>query len=52
MILLIIVLILLLAVGGPYMGYRQWGYNGGIGIFGLVLLLLLFFWLFGRGRFL
>jgi hypothetical protein len=50
MILLIVVLLLALGGGGGYYGYRRWGTGGGIGIFGLVLILLVLFYVFGGIR--
>jgi hypothetical protein len=47
LILLIVILLLLFGGGGGYYGYRNWGPRGGIGIFGLVLVVLLVWWLVG-----
>jgi hypothetical protein len=47
LILLIIVLMLAFSGGGGYYGYRRWGTGGGVGIFGLVLTILFFLYLFG-----
>ena len=40
LIVLILILLLLFGGGGGYYGYRRWGSGGGIGIFGLVLIIL------------
>ena len=40
MLLLIIILALLFAGGGGYYGYSQWGYGGGLGVVGTVVLIL------------
>lgn len=45
--LLVILLLLLLFVGG--FGYTRWGYQGGIGLGGILLLLLLLYLIFGQG---
>jgi Protein of unknown function (DUF3309) len=47
---LIIVLILLLGGGGGYYGYSRWGYGGGLGILGTVLLIVLILYLLGAMR--
>jgi len=47
MLLLLILLLLLLGGGGGYYGYSRWGTGGGIGIFGLVLIILLVYYLVG-----
>jgi hypothetical protein len=39
--LIILLVLLLLGGGGGYYGYSRWGASGGIGIFGLVLIILL-----------
>lgn len=46
MVLLLIILILLLG-GGGYYGYNRWGYGGGLGILGTVLLIVLVLYLLG-----
>ena len=46
-ILVIILLLLLLGGGGGYYGYSRWGTGGGVGIFGLVLIILLVIYLLG-----
>jgi hypothetical protein len=48
--LLIILLVLLLGGGGGYYGYSEYGAGGGIGILGVVLIIALGVFLFGRGR--
>jgi hypothetical protein len=50
LILLIIVLVLLFGGGGGYYGYSRWGYGGGLGIFGTVLLIVLVLYLLGMLR--
>lgn len=49
---LILVLILLLVFCGGF-GYHRYGYaqygNGGYGILGIVVLILVLYWLFGAG---
>jgi uncharacterized BrkB/YihY/UPF0761 family membrane protein len=47
LILLIIVLMLAFSGGGGYYGYRRGGTGGGVGIFGLVLIILVFLYLSG-----
>lgn len=47
MLIVLIVLLLLFGGGGGYYGYSRWGMEGGLGI---VLFILLLFFLFGRGR--
>lgn len=46
-ILIIVILILLLGGGGGYYGYNRYGGRGLGGVFGLVLIVLVAFWLFG-----
>lgn len=48
--LVIILLILLLGGGGGYYGYSRWGYGGGLGILGTVLLVVLVLYLLGAVR--
>jgi hypothetical protein len=48
--LLIILLMLLFGGGGGYYGYSRWGYGGGLGIGGTVLLIVLLLYLFGAIR--
>ena len=48
--LLIILLVLLFGGGGGYYGYSRWGYGGGLGIGGTVLLIVLLLYLFGAIR--
>jgi Protein of unknown function (DUF3309) len=48
MLLLIIVLLLVFGLGGGYWGYNRWGYNGGIGIGGVILIILLVYLLYGK----
>jgi hypothetical protein len=50
MLLLIIILILLFGGGGGYVGYRNWGTGGGLGILGTVLLIVLICYLLGMIR--
>jgi hypothetical protein len=51
MLLLLIILIILLAGGGGgYYGYSRWGYGGGLGIVGTVLLIVLVLYLLGALR--
>jgi hypothetical protein len=45
--LVIIILLLLLGGGGGYYGYSRWGTGGGVGIFGLVLIVLVVYYLVG-----
>jgi len=47
MLLLLILVLLLLGGGGGYYGYSRWGAGGGVGIFGLVLIILLVYYLVG-----
>ena len=51
MLLLIILLVLVFGAGGGYYGYSRWGTGGGLGIVGTVLLVMVFFYLFGGLRF-
>ena len=46
--LILIIIILVLLFGGGF-GYRRWGYSGGIGIGGILLIVLIVYLLFGRG---
>jgi hypothetical protein len=46
--LILIIIILVLLFGGGF-GYRRWGYGGGIGIGGVLLIVLIVYLLFGRG---
>jgi hypothetical protein len=50
MIVLIIILLLAFGGGGGYYGYQRWGTGGGVGIFGLVLIILALFYVFGGMR--
>ena len=50
MLLLLIVLLLLLGGGGGYYGYSRWGTHGGLGIFGIVLVVVVLFYVFGGIR--
>ena len=50
MLLLIIILILLFGGGGGYYGYSRWGYGGGLGVLGTVLLIVLILYLLGAVR--
>jgi len=49
---LIIILLLILfgGLGGGYYGFSHYGTGGGIGILGVVLIVALVLFLFGRGR--
>jgi hypothetical protein len=49
MLLIVLIIILLLAFGGGggYYGYQRWGTGGGVWIFGLVLIILVLFYVFG-----
>jgi hypothetical protein len=46
--LILIILIILLLFGGGF-GYRRYGYSGGIGIGGVLLIVLIVYWLPGHG---
>jgi hypothetical protein len=50
MLLLLILLVLLFGGGGGYYGYSRWGYGGGLGIVGTVLLVVLVVYLLGGIR--
>jgi hypothetical protein len=50
LLILLILVILLLGEGGGYYGYSRWGYGGGLGIFGTVLLIVLVLYLLGGIR--
>jgi hypothetical protein len=45
---LILILIVLFLVFGGGFGYSRWGYQGGVGIGGLLLIVLVIYLLFGR----
>lgn len=45
MILLLLVLLLVFGLGGGYWGATNWGPGGGIGIFGIVLIVLVVYYL-------
>ena len=45
--LIVVLLLLLLGGGGGYWGYSRWGAGGGIGIFGVVLIVLLVVYVLG-----
>jgi hypothetical protein len=51
MLLLIILLVLLFGGGGGYYGYSRWGYGGGLGVLGTVLIIVLVVYLLGGIRF-
>ena len=51
MLLLIILLVLLFGGGGGYYGYSRWGYGGGLGVLGTVLIIELVVYLLGGIRF-
>jgi hypothetical protein len=38
--LILILVLLLLAGGGGYYGYSKWGAEGGLGVFGILLMIL------------
>jgi hypothetical protein len=46
--LILILIVVLLGGGGGYYGYRSYGPIGGLGV---VLLIVVIAWVFGRGRF-
>ncbi len=46
---ILVILVLFLLFGGG-LGYSRWGYNGGVGIGGILLLILVLYLLFGHGR--
>ncbi len=48
--LILIIIIILLIFGGGFC-YNRWGYGGGIGIGGILLIVLIVYLLVGRGRF-
>jgi hypothetical protein len=50
MLLLIILLVLLFGGGGGYYGYSRWGYGGGLGVLGTVLIIVLVVYLLGGIR--
>ena len=50
MIALIVILLPAFGIGGGYYGYQRWGTGGGVGIFGLVLIILVLFYVFGGMR--
>lgn len=50
LLILIIVLLLLFGGGGGYYGYSRWGYGGGLGIVGPVLLIFVILYLLGGLR--
>ena len=50
MLLLILLILLLFGGGGGYYGYSRWGTGGGIGVFGLVLMIVLAFYVMGGVR--
>jgi hypothetical protein len=45
--LIILLLLVLLGGGGGYYGYSRWGTGGGIGIFGVVLIVILLVYALG-----
>lgn len=49
--LLIIVVLLLLVFGGSWGGYSRFGWGGGFGIGGVLLVILVIWLLVGHGRF-
>jgi hypothetical protein len=50
MLLLLILLVLLFGGGGGYYGYTRWGTDGGLGIVGTVLIIVLIVYLLGGLR--
>jgi hypothetical protein len=50
LLILIILLVLLFGGGGCYYGYSRWGYGGGLGVVGTVLLIVLVLYLLGGLR--
>jgi hypothetical protein len=49
--LILIIVILVLLLGGGGYGYSRYGYRGGIGIGGILLIILVVYLLVDRGRF-
>ena len=49
--LILIIVILILLLGGGGYGYSRYGYRGGIGIGGILLIIPIVYLLVGRGRF-
>jgi Protein of unknown function (DUF3309) len=47
MFLLIILMLLLFGGGGGYYGYSRWGTGGGVGIAGLILIIVMIFYVMG-----
>jgi hypothetical protein len=47
MTLLIIIILLVLLLGGGGIGYSRYGYGGGLGVVGTILLIFLILWLLG-----
>jgi hypothetical protein len=45
--LILIILVILLLCGGGF-GYQRWGYQGGFGLGGLLLVILIVYVIFGR----
>ena len=46
---LILIIIILVLLFGGWFGYHRWGYGGGIGIGGILLIVLIVYLLVGRG---
>jgi hypothetical protein len=44
---ILIIVLLVLLLGGGGFGYSRWGYAGGGGILGLILVVFLILWLLG-----
>lgn len=49
--LLLIIILVLLLFGGPYVGYRSYGATGGYSIFGVVLIVIIILALTGNLHF-
>jgi Protein of unknown function (DUF3309) len=50
MLFIILILLLLFGFGGSYWGYNNYGPGGGIGIFGVILIIFLLLYFFGGLR--
>lgn len=49
-ILIVILLVILLGGGGGYWAHQNYGANGGLGVVGLILVIMLLLYLFGGLR--
>ena len=47
MLLLLVIVLLIVLFGGGFYGYNRWGYGGGLGVVGTVLVIVLILWLLG-----